>query len=185
MVQVSVIYGGSRPDGNAAILAEEVVEGIAAVRVRLDQYPTLTIDDRRHQAEGFGPIDKSYAEILNQVMDCPIWVIASPIYWYGFPANLKGFVDGWSHAMRRPEWRFSERMAQKRAYLVLAGGDNPRLKGLALVSQFYWIADFMKLTFADYVIGEGNQPGEVRRDAAALARARDLNAEIRNVLGQE
>lgn len=80
--------------------------------------------------------------------------------------------------MRRSQWRFDERVADKHVYLVLAGGDNPRLKASGLVTQFFWMADFLRMVFSGYVIGEGNQPGDRRRDQAALAQARALNRAI-------
>lgn len=180
---LGAIYGGSRDHGNSVTLAQVVLEGVGVQSLRLDHYPMLEFSDRRHNPQGFGPLEAFYAEILEQILDCSVWVVVSPVYWYGFPANLKAFIDGWSQVLRLPEWRFRERMKGKRVYLVLTGGDNPRLKALGLVTQFYWITQFMGMVLVDYVMGQGDKPGEVLDDAEALAGARRLNQRIRAEAG--
>ncbi len=182
---VAAIYGGSRNNGNSVALTEVVLDGVPADAVRLDRYPMFVFQDQRHQPEGFGPLDASYAEILEQVLDCSIWVVASPVYWYGFPANMKAFIDGWSHVMRLSEWHFRRRMKGKRVYLVLTGGDNPRLKAMGLVTQFYWTTQFMGMTLVDYVIGQGDKPSEVLSDEPAVAGARRLNQLLRADLEEQ
>jgi multimeric flavodoxin WrbA len=182
MAHAAVIYGGSRPAGNAALLADIVAEGIAVERIRVDRYPVEALVDHRHDAEGFGQVGAGYRALFDRILDAGVWIIASPIYWYGFPANLKAFIDEFSHLMRRPEYRFRERMQGKVAVLVLAGGDNPRLKGLPLVNQFYWIADFLGMDFRGYVIGEGDRPGEVLQDGAAVSEAQRLNQIVKDLL---
>ncbi|MCL5115796.1 MAG: flavodoxin family protein [Firmicutes bacterium] len=181
-MKVGVIYGSSRRGGNSELLAEEVVRGIVCQRVFLND-GIDPIMDKRHASESFGPLEMSYAQKLQDLIDLPIWIFASPVYWYGFSAQMKAFIDRWSQVMRLPEWAFQERMAAKKAYLVLAGGDNPQLKAMGLVTQFYWTCDFMGMDFQGYVIGEGNTPGDVLRDQAALERARQINAAIRHIVG--
>jgi multimeric flavodoxin WrbA len=177
--EVGAIFGGSRQDGNSRALGEAVLAGIDAERVYLYDLEIPPIDDRRHDPAGFGPIDPVYADRLERIIDAPIWVLVSPVYWYALPSNVKAFIDLFSQVMRLSEWRFLERTARKQLYLVLAGGDNPRLKALGLITQLYWTADFLGWQLGGYVLGEGNRPQEVLNDTAALQQARVLNAQIR------
>lgn len=90
---VGVIYGGARRHGTSAILAETVLQGAETEAVHLDSLPLFAFDDRRHAPGGFGPVDAAYAEVMERILDLPVWVVVSPVYWYGFPANLKAFID--------------------------------------------------------------------------------------------
>ncbi len=182
-MKAAVINGSARDGSNSDLLARVVVEGLPheVVQLGIDKLPH--IDDRRHANPSFGPVNAAYAAIMERILDCPVWVFASPVYWYGFSGIMKDFVDLWSHIMRVPEWQFQKRMAGKHAFLVLVGGDNPRLKALGLVQQFYWTADFMKMPFGGYVIGEGNRPGDVLQDMEALSQARALNRQVASLLG--
>jgi multimeric flavodoxin WrbA len=102
-----------------------------------------------------------------------IILFATPIYWYGMSGIMKNFIDRWS--MYYEDLTFKERMSKKEAIVVITGGDNPHVKGLSLIQQFYWIFDFMGMHFIDYVIGQGNQPNDVLKDFNALAKAEQIN----------
>lgn len=182
-MKAAVINGSARDGSNSDLLARLVVGGLPHETVRLGSEHLPHIDDRRHADPGFGPVDEAYSALMARILDCPVWVFASPVYWYGFSGLMKDFVDLWSHMMRAPGWRFKERMAGKHAFLVLAGGDNPRLKAMGLVQQFYWTTDFMNMQFGGYVIGEGNRPGDVLKDRAAVEEARVLKRQVAALLG--
>ncbi len=181
-MKAAVIQGSARNGGNSDLLARIVVEGLPHEAVHLASAHLPHVNDRRHTDLGFGPVDPGYSAIMQRILDCPVWVFASPVYWYGFSGLMKDFIDLWSHIMRAPEWQFTERMAGKHAFLAVAGGDNPRLKAMGLVQQFYWTADFMKMRFGGYVIGEGNRPGDVLKDRSAVEEARILNRQVAALL---
>jgi hypothetical protein len=56
------------------------------------------------------------------------------------------------------------------------------MRALPLVNQFYWIADFLGMDFRGYVIGEGDRPGEVRQDGAAVSEAQRRNQIVKDLL---
>jgi multimeric flavodoxin WrbA len=86
---------------------------------------------------------------------------------------MKNFIDRWS--MYYADFSFKERMSEKEAIVVITGGDEPKVKGLTLIQQFYWIFEFMGMRFIDYVIGQGNNPNDVLKDYSALAKAEQIN----------
>lgn len=178
-MKVLALYGSSRRDGNSEILADRLVEGLDATRIYLAEQTISPIDDGRHAPGGFLPVDDDYDAIVEQVLAHDLLVFATPIYWYGMSGQMKLFVDRWSQSLREKRYDFKGSLAAKQAYVVLAGGDEPRIKGLPLVQQFHYIFDFVKMRFAGYVIGEGNKPGEVLQDGRALDEAGRLNALLR------
>jgi hypothetical protein len=75
-------------------------------------------------------------------------------------------------------------MRQKQAYVVVVGGDQPRIKGLPLIQQFQYIFDFMQMEFGGFIIGEGNRPGDIMHDQRALVEADVMNQRLKERVGK-
>lgn len=129
------------------------------------------IHDQRHDSEGFAAVDDDYDAIVEAVLGHDVIVFATPIYWYGMSGFMKDFVDRWSQSLRDKRYSFKQALAQKQAFVITTGGDDPRVKGLPLIQQFQYIFGFVGMPFAGYIIGEGNKPGDVLSDKRAVAEA--------------
>lgn len=64
-------------------------------------------------------------------------------------------------------------------YVVIVGGDNPKLKALPLIAQFQYIFDFIGSSFEGYIIGDANAPDEISNDKEALVKAKLYNEQFR------
>lgn len=179
-MKILVLNGSSRENGNTELLTAAMLEGISFTNINLREKHILPIDDKRHTAEGFQPIDDDFHEVISQVLQHDIIIFATPLYWYGMSGLLKNFVDRWSQALRDSRYTFKDDMAQKEAYVVIAGGDNPRFKALPLIQQFQYVFGFVGTTFSGYLIGKGSVPGEVAKDERAMADAAILNKQLHN-----
>jgi multimeric flavodoxin WrbA len=178
-MRVFAMYGSSRRNGNSDLLTDRVLDGIPCTRLYLSDVHIQPIVDKRHSPEGFGWVDDDYDRIITQVLGHDILVFGAPIYWYGMPAPMKLFFDRWSQSLRDKRFDFKSEMSRKQAYVVLTGGDQPRIKGLPLIQQFKYIFDFVGMPFAGYVIGQGDKPGSVLQDERALDEAAFLNRQLR------
>lgn len=177
-MSILVLYGSSRERGNSELLTNKVVENINHTRVYLRDRQIQAIVDKRHTPEGFKPVADDYEDIVRQLLTHDILIFSTPLYWYGMSGVMKDFIDRWSQSLRSSDYNFKEEVSRKQAYVIIAGGDNPRLKGLPLIQQFAYIFDFVGMSFAGYIIGEGSKPGDVLSDAAALFEARELNRKL-------
>ncbi len=72
-------------------------------------------------------------------------------------------------------------MSAKKAYVIAVGDDEPQLKGLPLIQQFQYIFDFTRTQFDGYIIGEGNKPGSILEDTAALVLVEELRKKITHI----
>lgn len=172
---IAIISGSSRDNGNTEELVQLVTRDLPTAWFRLRQYHITPIHDKRHDPGGFTPVSDDYDRLIQELLAHDIWLFASPVYWYGFSGLMKNFIDRWSEVMRRRDLLFNEKIREKHAALTLVGGDQPHLKALALVQQFYWICDFVRMPFVGYALGEANRPGEIQNDPRALATAHTLN----------
>ena len=85
--QTVVILGTSRNDGNTRAAVDRVISGKAVEIVDLSQLQLSAYDyDHANAGDGFIPL----AEVIAER---PLWILATPIYWYSMSAQLKLFVD--------------------------------------------------------------------------------------------
>jgi multimeric flavodoxin WrbA len=170
-----IIYGSSRENGNTEYLTNIMAEGIEAEKVHLRDKHIQPITDQRHTPEGFQAVDDDYNDVVKAMLKHDTIVFATPLYWYGMSGCMKNFIDRWSQSLRDSELQFAEKMKDKKMYVVIVGGDNPKIKALPLVSQFQHIFDFVKSTFAGYIIGDANAPGDIVKDEEAVRKANYYN----------
>lgn len=178
-MNILVLNGSSRAQGNTEQLTQAVLQTLPHTVIHLREKNILPIDDKRHTEEGFQPVDDDFDEVIRQVLAHDILIFATPLYWYGMSGVMKNFVDRWSQALRDNRYQFKSDMSQKEAYVVIVGGDNPRIKALPLVQQFHYIFGFVHTPFNGYLIGQGGKPGDVANDERALCEAEALHKQIR------
>lgn len=169
-----VIFGSSR-DGNTEQLTNIMLEGVAAERIYLREKNILPITDKRHDPEGFALVPDDYQAIVNTMLAHDTIIFVTPLYWYGMSGYMKNFVDRWSQSLRDRELQFAEKMKNKRMYVVVVGGDQPKIKALPLIMQFQYIFAFLGASFEGHVIGEGNKPADVLADEEAIGQAKYYN----------
>jgi multimeric flavodoxin WrbA len=173
---IAVIYGGTRPNGNTEYLASKAIGELKTEKIFLRDYTILPIIDYRHSPEGFPPVDDEYDSVIEQILPHDTWVFVTPIYWYSMSGTMKNFIDRWSQTMRDQRYPgFRSQLADKRAFVIAAGGDQPKIKGLPMILQFQHIFNFFGTTFEGYVIGKASRPGDMVNDLAALSAATDLS----------
>lgn len=178
-MSIAVLYGGTRPNGNTEYLAERAIGDLKVEKIFLRDYTILPIVDYRHSPEGFPTVEDDYDLVIDRALSHDTWVFVTPIYWYSMSGTMKNFIDRWSQTMRDQRYPdFRSQLAEKRAFVIAAGGDRPKIKGLPMMLQFQHIFDFFGASFEGYVIGKASRPGDMVNDPAALSAAEEL----RNVL---
>ncbi|GLB59775.1 flavodoxin family protein [Cytobacillus sp. NCCP-133] len=174
-MKVLALLGSTRENGNSEYLAKKIVKGTEHTLVKLSDLRIEHIVDQRHAEGGFSPVDDDYEQLVQHMLSHDVFLFATPLYWYGMSGPMKDFFDRWSQYLRDERFHLKEELARKKAYVVISGGSSAKVKGLPLVQQFQYIFDFVGMKFADYIIGSGVKPGEVKEDILALAKAEQWN----------
>jgi multimeric flavodoxin WrbA len=171
VMKIMAILGSSRKKGNTEFLVDQILKGIDSTRIYLADHHLAPLVDKRHTEEGFRFGENDCDEIMRKFLESDVIIFATPLYWYGMSGQMKIFFDRWSQYLRDPRFGFREELGKKQAYVVIAGGDDPKTEALPLLQQFTLIFRYVKMDFVDYLIAKGNRPGDVKQDKAALAKA--------------
>lgn len=177
-MSILVLQGSSRADGNTEQLTRLALEGLPHKQILLRELSILPIRDQRHERGGFDPVDDDYESVIREVLRHDKIIFATPVYWYTMTGVMKNFIDRWSQSLRSADYDFKASMAQKKAYVIAVGGDDPRMKAVPLIQQLKYCFEFVGMSFESYVIGKASRPGDILQDTRALSDAMLLNREL-------
>ncbi|WP_175559267.1 flavodoxin family protein [Sediminibacillus albus] len=177
------LLGSSRKEGNSEHLAKKALADIDYTSIYLRDYQINPILDKRHDAEGFTSVNDDYERLLEAFLAHDIIVFATPLYWFGMSGQMKNFFDRWSQYMRDSRYNFKGEIPKKSAYTIVTGNSpDPKISALPLIQQFHYIFDYIGMEFADYIIGQANQPGDIANDSFAIQKAELWNQKFKKNL---
>lgn len=111
---ITVLFGGSRPEGNTAQLTKYVLENVEHQWLDLTKYQLNPVRDVRHDNKNIETYSDDYEQLIQTVLDSDVVIFASPVYWYSVSASMKAFIDHWSESMVDPRYSdFKEVMSKK------------------------------------------------------------------------
>lgn len=179
-----IIDGGTRENGNTETLSNLIIKDVDSERIFLKEKHILPIADQRHDPAGFQAVDDDYLSVAETMLSHDIILFSTPVYWYGMSGLMKNFIDRWSQSLRDPGLSFRSRIAGKKAFVAIVGGDEPRIKALPLIIQFQHIFHFLGISFEGYVIGRGDKPGDIFQDSEAVSQANFYNQKLKKLTEQ-
>jgi multimeric flavodoxin WrbA len=188
--RICTLIASPRRDGNSSRLADALAQGAVSAGHHVD---TLFVNDfvggflrdcrSCRNADNDCTIDDRYGELLmNHILPAGAVVIASPIYWYGLPAQLKCVIDrlvcytSLSHPQSQDVVR---QLGGKRYALLLSSEESNYAMSVGIIQQ---MADFCRYTYSSLVAvmnAVGNRRGEIERDPAdPQGKARRIGSEL-------
>ena len=180
-VRVFGIMGSPRLGGNTDVLLSEALRGAASVGaatvkvdlVRRDVRPCTGCDGCAKT--GVCVIDDAMAELLDEMFASDVWILGTPVYWWGPTAQMKAFIDRWYAG-----WQTADGRAQmaKRIGLISPFGDSEPETARHIVGMLEDAAAFLKADFAGQLLVTADRPGEVAGNAKAMRDAFDLGRKL-------
>jgi len=171
------IVGSPRRGGNTEILVDEVLRGAGeagaltekVVLSELDIRPCRACDACREVGRCVQRDDM--AGLLEQMQHSQLWVLGTPVYWWGPTAQFKAFLDRWYGARQ-------VRFAGRRVILAIpmgAGSVDFARHTLGMLRDT--LAYVRAKIVATVLAPAAYSPGAVRRYADVLAEARRAGRE--------
>ena len=169
-VRVLGVVGSPRRGGNTEALVDEVLRGAEeagghaekAVLSEMDVRPCRACDVCRRSGECV--IRDDMAALIEQMRDSRVWVLGTPVYWWGPTAQMKAFIDRW-YGLDRALFRGRD------VVLVIPSGGSPSYARLT-VEMLESIVPYLGMKHIRTLQAPGSSgPGSVRRDTALMKRA--------------
>ena len=145
------IIGSPRRNGNTEILVDQILSGAAArgaqigkvVLNELDISPCNACDSCRDSR--MCVFDDDMQPLLEMMDRSHVWILGTPIYWWGPTAQMKTFIDRWygtKHA----------RFQDKHVILALPQGGSDERYAQPTVAMFRSIIDYLGMKHVGTVL---------------------------------
>ena len=171
-VRVLGIVGSPRSGGNTETLIDEVLRGAENVGAEIEKVILADLDigpcqgcDACKQLGMCVQADDMHP-LLQNMERSDIWVLGTPVYWWGPSAQFKTYLDRWYGA--RDVVTFEGR----RAIVVLPLGDTDERTARHAVGMFTDALSYMKMDLFRVVVAPGvYKLGEVTRHKEIMEQA--------------
>lgn len=175
-MRVLAVVGSPRKRGNTDLLIDAFLEGAREAGAVVEK---LYLTDLRIKGcdgcdvcrtSGECVIDDDMSPLYEKLLDSDVWLLGTPVYWWGPTSQIKAFIDRW-YAFSDEQRR---RLKGKRAALLSPFGDSDPGTARHLVGMLADAFDYLKISFVGQVLVTAHALGEVARNPAALEEARAL-----------
>ena len=117
------VAGSPRRGGNTETILDEVLKGAASAEAKTEKI--VLAETNVNPCKACNECTKTricvqkddMASIVEKMKGADVWVLASPVYWWGPTAQMKAFVDRW-YSVRRDMFK------GKRVILIVSLADK-------------------------------------------------------------
>ena len=185
-MQITTLLGSAKKKGNTATVLGWVEEELKSMghdveRIYLNNKSIkgcLGCAKCRENPDEIACVQKDDAiDIMEQMISSEVVLFASPIYFWGFPAQIKALIDrGYSLVTNYHKPGHTSLMEGKRIGLLVTGADAYEDNAEGMFTAFDRIVDFLLARKSgELYIGEcsvpAEMPEEVKNKALELARS--------------
>jgi multimeric flavodoxin WrbA len=174
IVRVLGVMGSPRLGGNTDVLLAEALRGAASTGAATTKVDLVARDVRPCNGcdgcakSGTCVIDDDMGGLLDEMLASDVWILGTPVYWWGPTAQMKAFIDRWYAGWQTAEGR--ARMA-KRVALISPFGDADATTARHVVGMLADSLEFLKADFAGQLLVSADKRGEVADNQKAMAEA--------------
>ena len=164
--------GSPRRNGNTEILVDEVLKGAKDAGSATSKVILDTLDIR--PCKGCFACDKTgvcvqkddMSGLVEQMKTSQVWVLGTPIYWWGPSAQFKAFLDRWVSISR-------EHIRGKRVVLTIPMGGGSESYARHTVGMLHDVFDYLGIQHVATILAPGfGRRGEVKTAKTILGSAR-------------
>lgn len=177
---IVILQGSPRKNGNSAILAEQVQEGIQSVGGTVESVylhglnirPCQGCDGCQQTNDSQCVIKDDMQQLYPKLCDADGIVLASPIYWFSITAQMKLCIDRW-YALHR---HTGNKLAGKPMGIVLTYGDkDPYTSGaINAIRSYQDMFRYIGSEIKGIVYGSALEAGAIEKQTDVLDGAYKL-----------
>ncbi len=172
------IVGSPRQQGNTDLLVDEVLKGVKDAGGTTSKIFLDALDIR--PCKGCFACDKTgvcvqeddMAELVEQMKTSQVWVLGTPIYWWGPSAQFKAFLDRWVSISR-------EHFRRKSVVLTIPMGGGSESYARHTVGMLRDVFDYLGIQHVATILAPGfGKKGEVKTAHTILKKARNAGKKV-------
>ena len=180
--QVVILKGSPREQGNSNVLADQVAAGAQESGAAVESFYLHGMDIRPCdgcdfcQETGVCVLKDDMQPLYAKLLAADAIVLASPIYWFTYSAQLKLCIDRW-YAL----WNFKNDMFKGRPVgIVLTYGDTDLYTsgGINAMHAFESMFRFLQADIVGWVHGSVTDIGDAQKNPELMQKARQLGQQI-------
>jgi multimeric flavodoxin WrbA len=172
------VVGSPRRNGNTESLVDAILEGASSAgasseKIRLSELaigPCKACNGCQRTGECVQKDDM--ASLVQLMKDNDVWILGTPVYWWGPTSQFKAFVDRW--------YGVDQRVFQgKRVIAAIPMGGGNEHYARHIVGMLEDICNYLGMHLIRTVVAPGmNGTGSVRENSRILHMARQAGQEI-------
>ncbi len=180
---ILIIKSSPRKNGNSSVLADQVALGAQSQGATVESFRVAEMNinpcdacDACQETQGVCVIQDDMQALYPKIQKADALVLASPIYWFTFSAQLKTCIDRW-YAFQpiRPEvW------PGKQIGIVLTYGDSDPYDSGAVnaIYTYQSMCRYLGIEIAGMVYGTAADIGDVEKQPELMAKAYQLGVNL-------
>ena len=179
--KVLILKGSPRERGNSATLADQTAAGARAVGAAVESIYLHGLDIRACDGcdlcdAGECVIEDDMQPLYTKLAEADAIVLASPIYWFTFTAQLKLCIDRW-YGFQSHQW---QEVSHKRFGIILTYGDTDLYSSGAInaIHTYETMVRFLKSELSGIVHGSLDEVGEAEKRPELMEQAFDLGKRL-------
>lgn len=188
--KIMIVTGSNRQNGNTATLAKWVADGARRGGAEVEIVDMARINSQTHgctacmrcqaSANYRCAIDDEVSETLAKIPGCSTLVLASPVYFLGFSAQLKMFIDRMFSLIKISPGKGSEHALKNTRLALLASCGGDEAGSLSLIkSHIDGIAAILGKETEKFVVPFApGKPGDIDKDKELREKAGDFGLNL-------
>jgi multimeric flavodoxin WrbA len=177
--KIVILKGSPRVNGNSAVLADQAAKGAREAGAHVESFILHNMDispcdacDTCLETGGVCVIKDDMQGLYPKLREADAILIASPIYWFTFSAQLKVCIDRW-YAMQIPG---GHELSGKDIGIVIAYGDTDPYNSGAVnaIYTFESMFRYIEANIVGMVYGTANDIGDAAKQPDLMEKAYQL-----------
>jgi multimeric flavodoxin WrbA len=165
------IIGSPRIGGNTDILVNEILTGAEEAGASTEKVYLNKLEIKPCQAcnscykTGHCAQKDDMEPLLEKMEKSDLWVLGTPVYWWGPTAQFKAFLDRWYHP------KHQEFKGKKVIIVIPLGGGHERY-ARHTIGILEDVINYLSIELVETVLAPGfNRRGEVKNNSNLLEKA--------------
>jgi multimeric flavodoxin WrbA len=178
---ILILKGSPREKGNSSVLADKAAEGARATGAQVESIYLHSLDIRPCDGcdlcrDGQCIIEDDMQPLYPKVEKADAILLASPVYWFTYSAQLKLCIDRW-YGFQGQRWKNLE---HKQFGMLLSYGDSDLYTsgGINAILTVESMCRFLKSELVGVVHGSLSEVGDAEKHPELLEQAYKLGKQI-------